>query len=190
MTQNMYFWIFTFFITARYMVKLACFSISPHTTYWYILIWLSDKLTSKRASWNYAKLAPLGKCFPKSYVNPCRFLIHFVFSSIWVKWAYKRWRVGIILNCKKNLDVNLQKKLEPVFVKHYGPNIFLHLNMAKVKRYAMLRNWYNQFTHPALKTKREITEYKIWQQFTKSMRGKPTEQLFPRHVVIQLPKIY
>ena len=29
-----------------------------------------------------------------------------------------------------------------------------------------------------------------WQQFTKGMRGKPNEQLFPRQVVIQLPKFY
>ena len=36
----------------------------------------------------------------------------------------------------------------------------------------------------------EITKYKNWQQFTKSTRGKPNEQLFPRQVVIQLPKIY
>ena len=35
---------------------------------------------------------------------------------------------------KKNLDVNLHKKLEPVFVRHYAPNICLPLNMAKVKR--------------------------------------------------------
>ena len=27
-------------------------------------------------------------------------------------------------------------------------------------------------------------------QFTKGSRGKPNEQLFPRQVVIQLPKIY
>ena len=54
----------------------------------------------------------------------------------------------------------------------------------------MIRNWYNQIQHPALKTKREINEYKKWQQFTKNARGKPNEQLFPRQVVIQLPKIY
>ena len=29
-----------------------------------------------------------------------------------------------------------------------------------------------------------------WQQFTKSMRGKPNEHLFPKQVVIQLPKNY
>ena len=29
-----------------------------------------------------------------------------------------------------------------------------------------------------------------WQQFPKGTRGKPNEQLFPRQVVIQLPKIY
>ena len=54
----------------------------------------------------------------------------------------------------------------------------------------MIRNWYNQIHHPALKTKREITYYKNWQQFTKRTRGKPNEQLFPRQVVIQLAKIY
>ena len=49
----------------------------------------------------------------------------------------------------------------------------------------MIRNWYNQIPHPALKTK-----YINWQQFMKGTRGKPNEQLFPRQVVIQLPKIY
>ena len=56
----------------------------------------------------------------------------------------------------------------------------------------MIRNWYNQIPHPALKTKTETTEttkYINWQQFTKGTRGKPNEQLFPRQVVIQLPKI-
>ena len=38
--------------------------------------------------------------------------------------------------------------------------------------------------------KREITKYINWQQFTKGTRGKPNEQLFPKEVVIQLPKIY
>ena len=52
----------------------------------------------------------------------------------------------------------------------------------------MIRNWYNQIPYPALKTKREITKYINWQQFTKGTRGKPNEQLFPRQVVIQLPK--
>ena len=54
----------------------------------------------------------------------------------------------------------------------------------------MIRNWYNQIPHPALKTKREITKYINWRQFTKGTRGKPNEQLFPKKVVIQLPKIY
>ena len=54
----------------------------------------------------------------------------------------------------------------------------------------MIRNWYNQIQHPALKTKREITKYINWQQFRKGTRGKTIEQLFPRQVVIQLPKIY
>ena len=52
------------------------------------------------------------------------------------------------------------------------------------------QNWYNQIPYPALKTKREITKYINWQQFTKSTRGKPNEQLFPKQVVIHLPKIY
>ena len=54
----------------------------------------------------------------------------------------------------------------------------------------MIRNWYNQILHPALKTKREITKYINWQQFMKSTRGKLNEQLFPKQVVIQPPKIY
>ena len=37
-------------------------------------------------------------------------------------------------------------------------------------------------------TKREITKYINWQQSTKGTRGKPNKQLFPRQVVIQLPK--
>ena len=52
----------------------------------------------------------------------------------------------------------------------------------------MIRNLYNQIPHPALKTKREIAKYINWRQFTKG--GKPNEQLFPKYVVIQLPKIY
>ena len=52
----------------------------------------------------------------------------------------------------------------------------------------MIRNWYNQIPYLALKTKRDITKYINWQQFTKGTRGKPNKQLFPRQVVIQLPK--
>ena len=37
---------------------------------------------------------------------------------------------------------------------------------------------------------KKITKYKNWQQFTKCTRGEQHEQLFPRQVVIQLPKIY
>ena len=40
------------------------------------------------------------------------------------------------------------------------------------------------------KPKRKITKYINWQQFTKGTRGKPNEQVFPRQVVVQLPKIY
>ena len=53
----------------------------------------------------------------------------------------------------------------------------------------MIRNWYNQIPYPNLKTKREITKYINWQQFTQGIHGKPNEQLFPRQVVIQLPKL-
>ena len=52
----------------------------------------------------------------------------------------------------------------------------------------MIRDWYNQIPYPALKTKSEITKYINWQHFTKGTRGKPNEQLFPRQMVIQLPK--
>ena len=54
------------------------------------------------------------------------------------------------------------------------------LTYGKVKREAMIRNWYNQIPYPALKTKREITKYINWRQFTKGTRGKQNEQLFPK----------
>ena len=54
----------------------------------------------------------------------------------------------------------------------------------------MIKNRYNQIPYPALKTKRKITKYINWQQFTKGIRGKPNEQLFPKQVVTQLPKVY
>ena len=54
----------------------------------------------------------------------------------------------------------------------------------------MSRNWYNQIPHPALKPEREITKYINWQHLTEGEGGKQNEQLFPRQVVIQLPKIY
>ena len=54
----------------------------------------------------------------------------------------------------------------------------------------MVRDRYNQIPHHALKTKKQITKYINWQQFTKGTRSKPNEQLFPKQIVIQLPKIY
>ena len=47
-----------------------------------------------------------------------------------------------------------------------------------------------QTLYPALKTKREITKYIQWQEFTKGMGNKPNEQLIPSEMAIQLPKIY
>ena len=58
----------------------------------------------------------------------------------------------------------------------------------KVKRYAMIRNWYNQIPYPTLKTKREITKYINWQQFKKGTRGKPSAffRLFFRRILGQV----
>ena len=56
----------------------------------------------------------------------------------------------------------------------------LSRSLEKVKRQAMIRNWYNQIPYPALKTKRETTKYINWRQFTKGTRGKQNEQLFPK----------
>ena len=44
----------------------------------------------------------------------------------------------------------------------------------------MIRNLYNQIAYPALKSKKEITKYINWLQFTKGTRGKQNEQLFPK----------
>ena len=52
--------------------------------------------------------------------------------------------------------------------------------LSKVKRQATIRNLYDQIPHPALKTKREITKYINWRQFTKGTCGKQNEQLFPK----------
>ena len=43
----------------------------------------------------------------------------------------------------------------------------------------MIRNWHNQTPYPALKTKREVTKYINWQQFTKGTRGKRMNSSFP-----------
>ena len=61
------------------------------------------------------------------------------------------------------------------------------LHKWKVKQ--TIRNWHSQIPYPVLKTKKEITKYINWQQFTKGASGKPNEQLFSRQVVIQLPKL-
>ena len=52
-----------------------------------------------------------------------------------------------------------------------------------------MSNCYGQIPYPALKTKKEVNKYIKWPQFTKGTRGNPNEQLFPRLVVIQLPKL-
>ena len=117
----MYFLIFTFFIMAPYMVKLVCFIISPRTTYRYILYWLPGKLTSNRASWNYAKLGASAFQNRSSYTS-----LFFLFINL-SEMSIQKMTKGIIFNLKKNLDVNFHKKLEPVYVKHVLPNICLPL---------------------------------------------------------------
>ena len=43
----------------------------------------------------------------------------------------------------------------------------------------MIRNWYNQIPHPALKTKKETTKYINWRQFTKGTLGNQMNSSFP-----------
>ena len=100
-------------------------------TYRYILYWLSGKLTSKRPS------LPPGKCFPKPFVNPCRFLIHFVgFSFYQFEWIEhtKDDELKLFWMIKKFWMLIYTKILEPMFVKHYAPNTCLPLNMAKFRQ--------------------------------------------------------
>ena len=86
------------------------------STYRYILFRLSGKLTSKRASWNYAKLAPrhvLSKtvCQPLQIRHTlCCFFLFINLSEM----SIQRWRAGIILTYKKILDVNLNKCRGPL----------------------------------------------------------------------------
>ena len=42
----------------------------------------------------------------------------------------------------------------------------LNYDVLKVKRLAMIRDWYNQIPYSALKTKRDMTKYINWQQST------------------------
>ena len=96
--QNMYFWIFTFFIMAQYMVKPVCFSISPHTTcryILYILYWLPGKLTIKRASWNYAKLAPW-QVLSKIVCQPLLLLELLCVNYSTIPWFFRQWRVSTL----------------------------------------------------------------------------------------------
>ena len=54
----------------------------------------------------------------------------------------------------------------------------------------MIRYWYNHIQHPILNTKREKKDsHKIWPTPMKDMHRKPNEQLFPKQVVIPLPKL-
>ena len=55
-----------------------------------------------------------------------------------------------------------------------------HIIFVQSKKISNDQELCNQIPHPALKTKREITKYINWRQFTKGTRGKPNEQLFPK----------
>ena len=88
---------------------------------------------------------PPGKCFPKPYANPCRFLIHFVGFSFQFEWNEhtKDDELELFWTTKKILDVNLHtQKIEPVFVKYYAPNICLPLNSALFQK--KKKNWTSQ----------------------------------------------
>ena len=80
--------------------------------------------------------------------------------------------------------IHLSKLLKFIFRKHhyvtfFGQRFFWVIGQNFGPVYVLLA--------VASKT---ITKYINWQQFMKGTRGKPNEQLFPRQVVIQLPKIY
>ena len=53
----------------------------------------------------------------------------------------------------------------------------------------MIRNWHNQIPHPALITKREITKYINWQQFTKGHFHFKLEKKFPQGAKKKYPCI-
>ena len=114
----MYFWIFTFFIMAQYMVKLVCFSISPHTTYWYILIWLSDKQKGKL---KLCQTCPSGQVLSKIVCQPLQ-VPHTLYIFINLsEMSIKRWRAGIILNCKKTSGCQFTQKTRASVCKTLCP---------------------------------------------------------------------
>ena len=57
--------------------------------------------------------------------------------------------------------------------------IYRGKNDNKVKRWAMIRNWYNQIPYPALKTKREITKYIIDSNLRKARAVNRMNSSFP-----------
>ena len=75
LNQNMYFWIFTFFIMAQYMVKTSLFQ---HFSSYYIQVYIvliTRQVDKQKGKLKLCQACPLGKCFPKSYVNPCLYYI-------------------------------------------------------------------------------------------------------------------
>ena len=103
-------------------------------TYRYILYLLSGKLTSKRASWNYAKLAPV-QVLSKTVCQPLQVphtLVVFSFHQFEWNEQTKDDEPELFWTIKTSgCQFTHKKNIEPVFVKYYALSICLLLNMAK-----------------------------------------------------------
>ena len=103
-------------------------------------------------------------------------------SAIWTKFIW------IIEGYSRNISVknlNICSETEKIANFHFS-----HYKSMESKKISNDQELIQSDPTSCPQSQREITKYKNWQQFTKSTRGKPNEQLFPRQVVIQLPKIY
>ena len=107
----------------------------PHTHNIVLIIWQVDKQKGKL---KLCQACPRASAF---YVNPCRILIHFVgFSFHQFEWNEhtKDDELEIFWTIKEFwMSIYTHKKIEPVFVKHYAPNICLPLNMAKFTQWVI-----------------------------------------------------
>ena len=116
------------------MVKLACFSIFSS---YYIQIYIdviTVQVDKQKGKLKLCQACPAVQVLSKIVCQPLQVphtLCLFINLSEMSIQKMTSWNY---FELQKNLDVNLHKKIEPVFVKHYAPNICLPLNLTKVKR--------------------------------------------------------
>ena len=149
---------------------------------------------------------PFGKMDGINYWNITKYLYHikticfewqlFFFFFLYVSVFVLFFMYSLpLIHCKSLLVRPCTNNVRGRCLELWSKHLEYHLNVQSsmcvcMRAHVCMCVRENQIPHSALKTKREKTKYINWQQFTKGTRGKPNQQLFPKQVVIQLPKIY